>query len=316
MAVIVFGSTNVDIALPVVELPRPGETVLTASYRAVPGGKGCNQAVAAAKLGKAFDVPVQMVGAVGQDAWASIPLDAMTAVGIDVRDVMRLPQPTALAAVMVATSGENSIVVASGANFHVRAEQLARMTHGDVLVCQMEVLAEETAAALLKAKADGATTVLNLAPYGKLPVEARGAVDYWVVNELEGNALATELGLRGGIAEIEPVAAARALAEPLAANVVLTLGSHGAVAATSVGETWRVPTLTVDAVDTTGAGDAFVGGLAVALADEQSVPDALRSASAAGGLACTGFGAQEGLQDANQALEAMALLTVVAVANS
>ena len=115
MTVIVFGSINVDIALPVDHLPVPGETVLTGGYEVVPGGKGCNQAVAAGKLG----ADVRMVGAIGDDAWASIPMQAREAAGIDTQDVRIVGSPTALAAVMVADDGENSIIVASGANKEV-----------------------------------------------------------------------------------------------------------------------------------------------------------------------------------------------------
>ena len=190
MAVIVFGSINTDIALGVGHLPVPGETVLTAGYQAVPGGKGCNQAVAAAKLG----ADVRMVGAVGDDAMAEVPMAAMQAAGVDTHDVRIAERPTGLAAVMVAEDGENAIVVASGANLAVRADQLSDIRAGDVLVCQMEVPFAETAAALALAKAAGAVTVLNLAPFGELPDAAWGAVDYWVVNELEAAALAVQVG--------------------------------------------------------------------------------------------------------------------------
>ena len=288
MTVIVFGSINLDIALAVDHLPVPGETVLSPSYQSVPGGKGCNQAVAAAKLG----ADVRMVGAVGDDAWASIPLQAMEAAGVDIHDVRITETPTGLASVMVADDGENAIIVASGANRRVLAAQLTDVRAGDVLVCQMEVPFEETAEALLKAKAAGAVTVLNLAPFGELPERAWGAVDYWLVNEIEGEALAQQIGL---MAVVDPVALAGHLAERLQSAVIMTLGGEGAVAVEANGTAWRVPALPVEVVDTTGAGDAFTGGLAAALAKGDSLPDALILASAVGSLACTGFGAQAGL---------------------
>ena len=303
MTVIVFGSINLDIALAVDHLPVPGETVLSPSYQSVPGGKGCNQAVAAAKLG----ADVRMVGAVGDDAWASIPLQAMEAAGVDVHDVRITGTPTGLASVMVADDGENAIIVASGANRRVLAAQLTDVRAGDVLVCQMEVPFEETAAALLKAKEAGATTVLNLAPFGELPKRAWGAVDYWLVNELEGRALAQQVGL---MAVVEPAALNAHLAERLQATVIMTLGGEGAVAATASGESWHVSALPVDVVDTTGAGDAFTGGLAAGLAKGGSLPDALRLAAAAGALACTGFGAQASLPTADEAAEALARILV------
>jgi len=292
MTVIVFGSINTDLTLGVGHLPLPGETVLTAGYQTVPGGKGCNQAVAAARLGAA----VRMVGAVGEDAMAAVPLAAMRDAGVDTRGVRVCAEPTGIAAVMVAADGENAIVVASGANRTVRAEQLAGVQAGDVLLCQMEVPFAETAAALRQAKAAGAATLLNLAPFGALPEAARGAVDYWLVNELEATALAAQVGVA---ATGDALALARALAERLEATMILTLGSDGALAVTRTGEAWRASALPVEVIDTTGAGDAFAGGLAAALAQGEPLPDALGLASAAAGLACTGFGAQTALPAAD-----------------
>lgn len=311
MTIIVFGSINTDLALGVERLPAAGETVLTAGYQAIPGGKGCNQAVAAAKLGgrKGPDehIEVRMVGAVGDDAWAAIPMRAMQAAGVDTRAVRITDAPTGLASVMVAADGENAIIVASGANRKVRASHLPDMSPGDVLVCQMEVPVAETAAALLAAKAVGAVTVLNLAPFAELPERAWGAVDYWLVNELEAEALATQAGL---MAVVDPLALARHLAERLKATVIMTIGSDGAVAADAAGAGWRVSALPVDVVDTTGAGDAFAGGLAAALARGDSLPDALRLASAAAGLTCTGFGAQAGLASADEAAKMQSRIRV------
>ena len=162
MAVIVFGSINTDIGLGVRHLPVPGETVLTGGHALVPGGKGCNQAVAAAKLG----ADVRIFGAVGDDAMAAIPLDAMESAGVDTSGVKVAERPTALAAVMVADDGENAIVVASGANLSVGAEQLPDSRAGDVLVCQMDVPFAENAAALGQGEAAGAVTGLSAAPFG------------------------------------------------------------------------------------------------------------------------------------------------------
>lgn len=303
MSVIVLGSINTDLALGVGHLPRPGETVLTAGYRTVPGGKGCNQAVAAARLGAA----VRMVGAVGEDAMAAVPLAAMRAAGVDTQCVRVCGEPTGLAAVMVAADGENAIVVASGANRSVRAEQLADVQAGDVLVCQMEVPFAETAAALQKAKASGALTLLNLAPFGELPEAAWDAVDYWIVNELEADGLARQIGLT---TTADFPALARALARRLGAHLIATLGSAGAIAVTPAGEVWQASALPVQVVDTTGAGDAFVGGLAAALAVRRPLAEALRLASAAAGLACTGFGAQTALPSAAAAESMLARVAI------
>lgn len=306
MTIHVFGSINVDIALGVDHLPVPGETVLSDGYQAVPGGKGCNQAVAAAKLG----VDVRMAGAVGDDAWASIPLAAMEAAGVDTDGVRITDAPTGLASVMVADDGENAIIVASGANRKVQADQLTGLRAGDVLVCQMEVPFEETADALLMAKAAGAATLLNLAPFGELPERAWGAVDYWLVNELEGRALAEQVGL---MAVVDPAYLAEHLADRLKATVIVTLGGEGAVAAEADGTGWRAAALPVNVVDTTGAGDAFTGGLAAALARGEALPDALKLASAAAGLACAGFGAQTSLPTAEEAAEVLERITITQV---
>lgn len=301
MTVIVFGSINTDIGLGVDHLPVPGETVLTADYQVLAGGKGCNQAVAAAKLG----ADVRMVGAVGDDAWASIPMEAMEAAGVDTHDVRITDKPTALASVMVADDGENAIIVASGANLDVMASQLTDVRAEDVLVCQMEMPFEEVAKALLAAKAAGACTILNVAPFGVLPERARAAVDIWVVNELEGEALAEELGLGGGVVG---AALAERLSSSLGATMVLTVGSGGAFAVKAGGTAMHVPTVSIQVEDTTGAGDAFVGGLAAALSNGEPFEQALRIASAAGGLACMGFGAQGGALSATIAAERVASL--------
>jgi ribokinase len=301
LSVIVFGSINTDIGLGVGVLPKPGETVLTEGYQVAAGGKGCNQAVAAAKLG----ADVRMVGAVGDDAWASVPMGAMEAAGVDTHDVCISDAPTGLAAVIVADDGENSIVVASGANRRVMASQLTDVRAEDVLVCQMEVPFPEIADALLAAKAAGARTVLNLAPFGTLPERARSAVDFWVVNELEGEALAGELGLGSNVAG---AALAERLSSSLGATVVLTVGSGGAFAVEAGGAAMHVPAVSIQVVDTTGAGDSFVGGLAAALSNGEPFEQAIRIASAAGGLACTGFGAQGGALSAAIAAERAASL--------
>ena len=301
MTVIVFGSINTDIGLGVDHLPVPGETVLTAGYQVLAGGKGCNQAVAAAKLG----ADVRMVGAVGDDAWASIPMEAMEAAGVDTHDVRITDKPTALASVMVADDGENAIIVASGANLDVMASQLTDVRAEDVLVCQMEMPFEEVAKALLAAKAAGACTILNVAPFGVLPERARAAVDIWVVNELEGEALAEELGLGGGVVG---AALAERLSSSLGATMVLTVGSGGAFAVKAGGTAMHVPAVSIQVEDTTGAGDAFVGGLAAALSNGEPFEQALRIASAAGGLACMGFGAQGGALSATIAAERVASL--------
>ncbi len=310
MSVVVFGSINTDLALKVPHLPTPGETVLSEGYDAVAGGKGCNQAVAAAKLG----ADVRMIGAVGDDAWAAIPMAAMKAANVDTLDVRVVGAPTGLASVMVAADGENAIVVASGANRQVSAEQLVDLGTDDVLVCQMEVPFGETAAALRKARAAGARTLLNLAPFGELPEEARNAVDFWLVNKVEGEALAEQLG-DAPTQQGDPVSLTLRLARRLRAAVIMTLGGEGVVAVAADGAAWRLAAPKVGVVDTTGAGDAFVGGFAVALAEGVSMPEALELAVAAGASACTGFGAQAGPKDRDALREILEGIAVRSLAS-
>ncbi|NQW08711.1 MAG: ribokinase [Alphaproteobacteria bacterium] len=285
--ILVLGSINADLFFTVEHLPAPGETVLTPSVTLRPGGKGANQAAAAARAGSM----VRFLGCVGDDAVAETVLAALVDAGCDISGVRRVAGATGTAAVMVEASGENQIVVASGANGRVTADLLpAEMAPDITLVCQMEIPPAETERALIAAKAWGARTVLNLAPAGDISDQALVAVDVLVVNEIEAIALAGEAGT--------PLGLARNLADRHAVVCVVTVGAQGAVAVEPGGVAWRVGALGVEAVDTVGAGDAFVGVLAATLDDGADLPTALHRASVAAGLACTAEGAMTGLPDA------------------
>ena len=186
----VFGSINLDLIFALERLPGPGETVLGPAVRVEPGGKGANQAVAAALDG----VPVAMVGAVGRDALATDALAGLLAVGVDVSGVARVAATTGCAAIGTDPEGRNQIAVGSGANLAARADQVdaARLGPGHTLLLQMEVPAAETAALLRRVR--GARTVLNLAPALPLPPDAWRLVDVLVVNEHEAAWLASTLG--------------------------------------------------------------------------------------------------------------------------
>ena len=285
---IVFGSLNVDMVFEVEDLPQPGETVLCPGYALAAGGKGANQAAAAAKAG----YPVRMVGRVGDDDHGRFARASLDAAGVDTRGVLPSVRATGVAVIGVDAQAENQIIVASGANLETSADQLpdAALGPGTSLLCQNEVPAAATFDLLKRARGQGARTVLNLAPAAPVPDDVLDALDLLVVNEHEARAAAG--GAEGG-----PEALARALHQRHGLTCVVTLGGAGSLAVGPEGGC-QVAALPVQAVDTTGAGDTFAGVLAGALGSGQGFADALRRASVAAGLACTGIGAQTAQPDA------------------
>lgn len=297
--IVVFGSINIDLVARVPDLPRAGETVLGPDYRVVPGGKGANQALAARRAGAV----VTLVGAVGRDAFAETALGTLAAAGVDLSGIMRVEAPTGAAFIAVDAGGRNQIVVAAGANAKASADALDRLntTSSDMLMLQWEVPEAENLAAARWAKARSMTVLLNRAPAGPVPAALMALVDIVIVNEHEILALAAGLGL----ASDAPETIAAEIDRQLGKTAVVTLGAAGAVA-------WRdgvrclVPALPVAVVDTTAAGDAFCGAFAAALAAGRGLVSAVEYGTAAGSLACTTFGAQPSLPDA-EAIAAAAL---------
>lgn len=283
---LVFGSLNVDMLFQVAALPRPGETVLCAGYEIAAGGKGANQAAAAAKAG----ATVRMIGQAGDDSFGHHVREVLAAAGVDGTRIATSAKPTGIAVIGIDRQAENQIIVASGANLDAEPGQVADgdLAPGVTLLCQNEVRPEATFALLARAKARGARTILNLAPATVVPGQVLDALDLLVVNQIEA---ATAAGRDGA-----PAALARDLAARHALTCVITLGSAGALALARDGG-WRIGALAVDALDTTGAGDAFVGVLAAALDRGLALPDALRWGSVAAGLACTRLGAQTSQPD-------------------
>ena len=278
--IVVFGSINIDLIVPVPLLPGPGETVLGGDYALLPGGKGANQALAARRAGAA----VRMAGAVGCDAFAELALANLRGEGVDLSLVRRVEQPTGCAAIMVGSDGENLIAVASGANRAASAATVpdGQLGPGTVLVCQMEVPPVETEALLRRAHAAGARTMLNLAPALPLDPPALGAIDILVANRGEAESFA-----------IDPAAVARRVGVAL----VVTLGAAGSIAYLAGGGRIDTPALAITPLDTTGAGDTFVGVLAAGLDRGLMFAAALRRASAAAALACTATGAQTAMPE-------------------
>jgi ribokinase len=279
--VIVFGSINLDLIFRLPAIPRPGETVLGSATRIEPGGKGANQAVAAARDGAA----VIMAGAVGRDALADGALGLLRAAGVDLRRIRPVEASTGCAAIAVDPAGNNAIAVGSGANLSAQASQVEDSLLGlnSTVVLQMEVPPAETAGLILRAKAAGARVVLNLAPAAALPEDALRSVDVLVVNETEAAWLAAYLGCDGTAASLRDRLGGIA--------VVLTRGGEGADLA-SRDAIWHEPAQPVKAIDTTAAGDCFVGVLAHRLDRGETLPASVRRASIAAALCCTRHGSQ------------------------
>lgn len=286
--IVVFGSVNIDLVVPVERLPRPGETVLGPHYTLVPGGKGANQALAAARAGSA----VQMIGRVGRDGFADLALAELKAAGIDLSSLERDDLPTGCALIPVDRQGGNLIIVASGANMAAAERQVSDALLGPqtVVILQMEVPLADNWRLLERAKRRGARIVLNCAPAAPVPRAALAMLDWVVVNESEAELLARDLALSAPDAR----AAGAAIAKSGGTTVIVTLGGDGAIAFAGA-EAWAIGALPITPVDTTAAGDAFVGAFAAAVDSGADLPAALHRASVAGGLACTVAGAQPSL---------------------
>lgn len=286
--IVVFGSINLDLIFPLPSLPTPGETLLAPSVRIEPGGKGANQALAAARDG----ARVIMVGAVGRDALADGALALLRQADIDLSRVIETDAATGCAGIFVDREGRNVIGVGSGANLAVRSEQVedALLVPSTTLLLQMEVPPSETAALIRRARARGARIVLNLAPAASLDPDATRAANVLVLNEAEAAWLASRLGTR---------AEANDLHRALDSVVVRTLGERGAEAASEDGPI-RVSGRKVVAIDTTGAGDCFTGVLAAALDRGMPLEPALHRANAAAALCCTRAGSQATMPTAGE----------------
>ncbi len=281
--VTVVGSVNADTSLRLAALPRPGETVLAREASASLGGKGANQAVAAARAG----AHVRMVGAVGRDDGEPLA-QALAAEGIDTGLLTRSERASGRALVLLDDDGENSIIVVPGANAALDDDAVrqacADLSPGDVLVLQHEIPAATSQLAAATASAAGATVIWNAAPAPAHATDLVEHVDLLVVNEHELDAVARLVGLRPA----GPEADVAAVAGRLGTDVICTLGAAGALVHRA-GALVRVPAPVVTAVDTTAAGDTFVGYLAASW--HLPVADAVRRASVAGALAVTREGA-------------------------
>jgi ribokinase len=287
----VIGSANRDLTMLVPRLPRAGETVIGGTLLVDRGGKGANQAVAARRLG----ADVRMVGCVGEDDAGDDLRDALAVEGIEVEALVTVPDAaTGTALILVDQDGRNQIGVASGANHRLTSDMVRRqeatIAWAQVLLCQLETPLPAVQCALELARDHGVTTVLNPAPAQPLGNDMLALVDYLTPNEVEAAMLS-------GI-EVRDLASARGAGERLVARgvrrVVITLGENGALACDGA-EALHFPAFPVRAIDTTAAGDAFNGALAVGLAAEGTIEQAIPLAAAAAALTCTKRGAQSSL---------------------
>ncbi len=287
--IIVFGSLNIDLVMPVNNFPKPGETVLCSTdYLSRPGGKGANQAVAAAKAG----AKSALVGKVGDDSFGRRCINNLKQLGVWTSGIGVSERPTGCATIAVDMRGENFVMVAPGANLDATSDQMPDevFTDKNIILTQLEVLPEQTFSVLERAYAKNATTILNASPAGEIPLEVLRHIDYVIVNEVEAHQLAQGLGIEGA----EPKDLARSISAKSGHAVIITLESKGSLAAKD-GALWQIDSLPVEVVDTTGAGDAYCGLFAAFLQKDMDWLEALHRASVGASLSCLGLGAQAGM---------------------
>jgi len=288
----VVGSVNMDLVLRTARLPAPGETIAGSAFRTIPGGKGANQAVAAARLG----AEVHFIGAVGSDDFGRQLRSGLAADGIGLAHLAAVAaESTGVAMILVDAGGQNSIVLSPGANACVGVEQIDAATDliagASMLVCQLEIPLPAVTRAIDRARAAGTAVLLNPAPAVPLKRELLSKVDYLVLNE-------TEAALLSGVPVVDEASAEAVAARLLqqgAGQVLVTLGDKGVVSASQTAGAVAVHAIPVDVVDTTAAGDTFVGAFAVAVASGVPAPEAVEYAQHAAALAVTKFGAQSSI---------------------
>jgi ribokinase len=289
--IFVVGSANMDMVLRVPRFPHAGETLAGSDLDLFPGGKGANQACAAARLGG----DVCFVGCVGSDIFGTQLLESLREAGVDISRVRRLSRATGCASIYVAPNGQNSIVISPGANagvtFEHVADALGDLNSSDFVLLQLEIPFETVRLSLEKAKSVGATSIFDPAPARKLDRGVLQLVSLLTPNQTEAGILLDRENVEHKQEDCDLIRLASETLKLGPASVIFKLGEAGC-AICSEGAATRVGAYTVKAVDTTGAGDVFNGALAVALAEGRSMPAAARFANAAAALSVTRPGAQ------------------------
>lgn len=271
-----------DLVTSTNKIPKVGETVLGHSFHTIPGGKGANQAVAAARLG----ADVTMIGAVGNDSFGETLVDHLRNQGINTKSIMKANETSTGIASIIISEADNSIIVVPGANNHITPELIEKheekIINSNILLLQLEIPLESVIRAVELAKKHGIRTILNPAPIQKLPKELLEMVDYLTPNEHEQTLLFASVD--GTEQELEN----------LKEKCIVTKGSKGVMIYNN-GESIEIPSIKVEAVDTTGAGDSFNGALATALCEGLDIEEACRFANVVGAISVTKLGAQTGM---------------------
>jgi ribokinase len=297
--ILVIGSLNADLVVRALRFPQPGETISGEDLQTVPGGKGANQAVAAARQGAS----VAMAGRVGKDSFGPFLINSLKANQVDISHVLADDSATGTAIIIVDSKGQNSIVLSAGANGRVLPQDIdALNTDAKILLLQLEIPLETVIYAARWGKQNGMTVILNPAPAREVPDELIANADFILPNETELNLLTGGTVTDNRSAE----EAARALLKRGAKVVIVTLGEKGALVASS-SQVTHVDAYKVSVIDTTAAGDAFIGGFASKIlesdrllstqegAPARQIEEAVKYANACGALATTKFGAQPSL---------------------
>jgi ribokinase len=278
----IIGSINMDLVTSTTQIPKVGETVLGYSFHTIPGGKGANQAVAAARLG----TDVTMIGAVGDDSFGKTLVEHLTNEGINTESILKVEDNSTGIASIILWEADNSIIVVPGANNHITPEVIERhedkIINSNILLVQLEIPLESVNRAVELAKKHGIRTILNPAPIQKLPKDLLEMVDFVTPNEHEQALLFASID--GTDQELEK----------LKEKCIVTKGSKGVMIYKN-GEKVEIPSIQVEAVDTTGAGDSFNGALATALCEGLEIEEACRFANVVGAISVTKLGAQTGM---------------------